>query len=57
MGTAVAALAEMWGELQRASGAMERTVELLGSRPSIVVPTKPVALNPAETRADLASNT
>ena len=36
MGTAVAALAEMWGELQRASGAMERTVELLGSRPSIV---------------------
>ncbi len=48
MGTSVAALAEMWGELQRASGAMERTVELLGSRPSIVVPEHPVALNPAE---------
>ena len=30
MGTSVAALSEMWGELQRASGAMERTVELLG---------------------------
>ena len=48
MGTAVASLAEMWGELQRASGAMERTVELLGSRPSIEVPAIPVALNPAE---------
>jgi ATP-binding cassette, subfamily B, bacterial len=36
----------MWGELQRASGAMERTVELLGSRPSIVVPANPVAMNP-----------
>ena len=44
MGTSVAALSEMWGELQRASGAMERTVELLGSRPSIVMPAQPVAL-------------
>ena len=48
MGTSVAALSEMWGELQRASGAMERTVELLGSRPSIAIPAKPVALNPVE---------
>ena len=48
MGTSVAALAEMWGELQRASGAMERTVELLGSRPSLKLPEKPVALNPAQ---------
>jgi ATP-binding cassette subfamily B protein len=47
MGSAVASLSEMWGELQRASGAMERTVELLGSRPSIKVPANPVALNPA----------
>jgi ATP-binding cassette, subfamily B, bacterial len=46
MGTAVAALAEMWGELQRAAGAMERTVELLQSRPSIVTPANPVALLP-----------
>jgi ATP-binding cassette subfamily B protein len=46
MGTSVAALSEMWGELQRASGAMERTVELLGSRPSIVIPSSPVAMNP-----------
>jgi len=48
MGTAVASLSEMWGELQRASGAMERTVELLDSRPSIHIPEKPVALNPVE---------
>ena len=41
MGTSVAALSEMWGELQRAAGAMERTVELLQSRPSIVMPADP----------------
>jgi ATP-binding cassette subfamily B protein len=46
MGTSVGALAEMWGELQRAAGAMERTVELLHSQPSIVVPEKPTPLNP-----------
>ena len=45
MGTAVAALSEMWGELQRASGAMERTIELLQSRPSIVTPADPIALD------------
>jgi ATP-binding cassette subfamily B protein len=44
MGTSVASLSEMWGELQRASGAMERTVELLDSRPSIVTPENPVEL-------------
>jgi ATP-binding cassette subfamily B protein len=44
MGTAVASLSEMWGELQRASGAMERTIELLQSRPSIVTPAEPIAL-------------
>jgi ATP-binding cassette subfamily B protein len=44
MGTSVAALSEMWGELQRASGAMERTVELLQSRPSIVTPANPIEL-------------
>ncbi len=44
MGTSVAALSEMWGELQRASGAMERTIELLQSRPSIVTPATPVEL-------------
>jgi ATP-binding cassette subfamily B protein len=49
MGTSVGALSEMWGELQRAAGAMERTVELLQSEPSIVVPPVPVPLN-AEAR-------
>jgi len=44
MGTSVAALSEMWGELQRASGAMERTIELLQSQPSIVTPAAPVPL-------------
>ncbi|HUQ09792.1 MAG TPA: ABC transporter transmembrane domain-containing protein [Steroidobacteraceae bacterium] len=46
MGTSVGALSEMWGELQRAAGAMERTVELLHSEPSIVVPEVPTPLNP-----------
>jgi ATP-binding cassette subfamily B protein len=44
MASAVASLAEMWGEVQRAAGAMERTVELLHSRPSIVTPAVPVVL-------------
>jgi len=48
MATSVAALSEVWGEIQRAAGAMERTVELLHSRPSIQVPANPVALNPVE---------
>ncbi len=48
MGTSVAALSEMWGELQRASGAMERTVELLASKPSLKVPANPVAMNPVQ---------
>jgi len=43
MGTSVAALSEMWGEVQRASGAMERTIELLHSRPSIMTPVEPIA--------------
>ncbi len=48
MATSVAALSEMWGEVQRAAGAMERTVELLHSRPSIKVPDQPLPLNPVE---------
>jgi ATP-binding cassette subfamily B protein len=45
MATAVTSLSEMWGEVQRAAGAMERTVELLESRPSIRTPEHPIALN------------
>ncbi len=44
MASSVAALSEMWGELQRAAGAMERTVELLESRPTIEVPANPQPL-------------
>jgi ATP-binding cassette subfamily B protein len=39
--TAAAALSEMWGEIQRAAGAMERLVELRGARPAIVAPAHP----------------
>ncbi|MDH3275054.1 MAG: ABC transporter transmembrane domain-containing protein [Gammaproteobacteria bacterium] len=42
--TSAAALSEMWGEVQRAAGAMERLVELLDSKPAIVAPSEPVAL-------------
>ncbi len=44
MASSVAALSEMWGELQRAAGAMERTVELLESRPTIETPADPQPL-------------
>jgi ATP-binding cassette subfamily B protein len=41
---AAAGLSEMWGEIQRAAGAMERIVELLHAKPAIVAPPNPVAL-------------
>jgi ATP-binding cassette subfamily B protein len=34
----------MWGEVQRAAGAMERLVELLDTQPGIVAPANPVTL-------------
>jgi ATP-binding cassette subfamily B protein len=37
-----ASLSEMWGEVQRAAGAMERLVELQSAVPAIVAPAKPV---------------
>ena len=39
--TAAAALIEQWGEVQRAAGAMERLVELLGAQPAIAAPPVP----------------
>jgi ATP-binding cassette subfamily B protein len=42
--TSAAALSEMWGEVQRAAGAMERLVELLDSKPAIVAPSEPATL-------------
>jgi ATP-binding cassette subfamily B protein len=41
---AAASLSEMWGEVQRAAGAMERLVELQQAQPSIVAPPDPMPL-------------
>lgn len=49
VGTSAAALTEMWGEVQRAAGAMERLDELLKARPVITAPAKPLEL-PARVR-------
>ena len=42
-GTAAASLSEMWSEVQRAAGAMERLVELEHAEPKIVAPAAPRA--------------
>ena len=42
VGSSAAALTEMWGEVQRTAGAMERLSELLEARPTIVAPPHPV---------------
>ena len=44
VGGAVAALSEVWGELQRAAGATERLVELLTAQDSVNDPGKPDVL-------------
>ncbi len=41
--SAVAAISEVWGDLQRAAGATERLLELLETAPSIGAPALPVA--------------
>ena len=41
---AAASLSEMWGEVQRAAGAMERLVELEQATPTIVAPERPVPM-------------
>jgi len=41
---AAASLSEMWGEVQRAAGAMERLVELQKAEPHIVAPRDPLPL-------------
>ena len=41
---AVGALSEIWGELQRAAGATERLVELLGTTDSVRDPASPIPL-------------
>ncbi len=44
VGTSAAALTEMWGEIQRAAGAMERLSELLSAHPVISAPVRPLDL-------------
>lgn len=44
VGTAAASLSEMWGEIQRAAGAMERLIELKNAQPKIVAPVNPQPL-------------
>jgi ATP-binding cassette, subfamily B, bacterial len=41
---AAASLSEMWGEVQRAAGAMERLIELEHAQPTIQAPPRPIAL-------------
>lgn len=44
VGSSAAALSEVWGEVQRGAGAMERLSELLIARPAIRAPEKPAVL-------------
>jgi ATP-binding cassette subfamily B protein len=44
MGISAASLSEMWGEVQRAAGAMERLVELERATPTIRAPEMPCAM-------------
>ena len=51
LGLSSAALSEMWGEVQRAAGAMERLIELKDALPTIRTPAVPRAMpSPAEGR-------
>ena len=55
VGVAAASLSEMWGEVQRAAGAMERLIELENAQPTIEAPAHPVAL-PAPGRGEIRSS-
>jgi ATP-binding cassette subfamily B protein len=50
---AVGAMSEVWGEVQRAAGATERLVELLGVEDTVRPPAKPIPL-PKPARGELA---
>ena len=45
VGSSAAALSEVWGEIQRGAGAMERITELLNARPTIAEPQAPLHLS------------
>jgi ATP-binding cassette subfamily B protein len=44
MATGIGALSETWGDVQRASGATERLLEILATEPQVVAPLHPRAL-------------
>ncbi len=44
VGSSAAALSELWGEIQRGAGAMERLTELLQAKPAICAPEQPAAI-------------
>lgn len=44
VGGSAASLSEVWGEIQRGAGAMERLAELLDARPAITAPANPAAM-------------
>ena len=46
LATSTAGIAELWGDVQRASGAAERIGELLDERPLVTAPADPAALPP-----------
>lgn len=46
VGSSATALSSLWGEIQRAAGAMERLSELLQAEPAIRAPSQPLELPP-----------
>lgn len=44
VGSSAAALSSLWGEIQRAAGAMERLAELLAAEPLIAAPAQPLLM-------------
>ena len=53
VGGSVAALSEIWGELQRAAGATERLAELLNTRDNIRDPQQPIVLSSIKGKIEL----
>ena len=51
--SSVGSLGEVWGEVQKGAGAMERISELLAAKPVIGVPAHPIAL-PTPARGEIA---
>jgi ATP-binding cassette subfamily B protein len=52
-GSSVGALGEVWGDVQKAAGAMERIADLLDARPSIAAPARPQPM-PTPARGEVA---